>query len=397
MNSAHARIYRGMAVAARGNRLPSAWVDLDALDRNIDFYRAQAQRAGKKIRVASKSIRHLGLLHRIQERLGEVFIGLMAFSPEEAEMLVAEGYKDVFVAYPTCQRAQLKRLSALQARATVSIAVDDIRQIEAAKNLDAPLPVVLDLDGSVRGLGGRLHLGVRRSPLRRVAEVVELAKQVVASKHHRLHGVMLYEAVVAGLSDTHPIPGASRVVSAIKARAKKRAETLRATVIKALQAEGIEVPIVNGGGSGSYDSTLAEEVVTELTVGSGFLCSHHFDHYQSLDLLPAVAFAIEVTRQSDPGFVTCSGGGYIASGEAGKSRLPIPVWPAGLSLVDVEGAGEVQTPVTGPVLPELGDCIVFRHTKTGELAERFNQYHLLRGGKEVGVEPTYRGQGHCFF
>src|ERR1700690_2886023 len=40
--------------------LPCALVDLDALDRNIAVVREAA--AGKAVRVASKSVRHLGLL-----------------------------------------------------------------------------------------------------------------------------------------------------------------------------------------------------------------------------------------------------------------------------------------------------------------------------------------------
>ena len=42
---------------------------------------------------------------------------------------------------------------------------------------------------------------------------------------------------------------------------------------------------------------------------------------------------------------TLLGGGYHASGAAGKDRLPAPYLPRGLRLDPLEGAGEVQTPV----------------------------------------------------
>ena len=44
---------------------------------------------------------------------------------------------------------------------------------------------------------------------------------------------------------------------------------------------------------------------------------------------------------------TALGGGYPASGPAGRDRLPRPLLPAGLKLDAREGAGEVQTPLRG--------------------------------------------------
>jgi D-serine deaminase-like pyridoxal phosphate-dependent protein len=42
-----------------------------------------------------------------------------------------------------------------------------------------------------------------------------------------------------------------------------------------------------------------------------------------------------------------------------------------------------------------GDRVWMRHAKAGELAERFTQYHVIRG-YEVTAVPTYRGEGQCF-
>jgi D-serine deaminase-like pyridoxal phosphate-dependent protein len=37
-----------------------------------------------------------------------------------------------------------------------------------------------------------------------------------------------------------------------------------------------------------------------------------------------------------------------------------------------------------------------RHAKAGELCERFNELHLIRGDEFVATVPTYRGEGACF-
>ena len=94
---------------------------------------------------------------------------------------------------------------------------------------------------------------------------------------------------------------------------------------------------------------------------------------------------------------TLFGGGYLASGPAGRSRLPAPV-AAGLSLLGTEGAGEVQTPVRGRPAERLriGDAVWFRHAKAGELLERFDRVHLVADGTVTDTVPSYRGEGQNF-
>ncbi|MYX45921.1 amino acid deaminase/aldolase, partial [Streptomyces sp. SID89] len=66
-------------------------------------------------------------------------------------------------------------------------------------------------------------------------------------------------------------------------------------------------------------------------------------------------------------------------------------------LTPLEGAGEVQTPLTGPGAARLavGDRVWFRHTKAGELCERVNELHLVDGDRITAVAPTYRGEGQA--
>jgi len=44
----------------------------------------------------------------------------------------------------------------------------------------------------------------------------------------------------------------------------------------------------------------------------------------------------------------------------------------------------------------VGDRVYLRHAKAGELCERFDAVHLIAGGRLVGIEPTYRGEGKTF-
>jgi D-serine deaminase-like pyridoxal phosphate-dependent protein len=58
----------------------------------------------------------------------------------------------------------------------------------------------------------------------------------------------------------------------------------------------------------------------------------------------------------------------------------------------------VQTPVHGKGTRELrlGDRVWFRYAKAGEMCERFDELHLVRGAELVEEVPTYRGEGKNF-
>ncbi|MCP4803924.1 MAG: amino acid deaminase/aldolase [Proteobacteria bacterium] len=383
---------RHLVDALAGVELPAALVDLDALDRNIDRIRAQVEPTGKTLRVASKSVRHVGLLRRILERGAPVFSGLMCFTCDEAVFLAEQGFDDLLVAYPTSSRDKIECLAAAPARTT--LVIDSLEHVPLLAGLD--VGAILEVDVSYRRVGQ--HLGSRRSPIRGGADALVVAR-ACRDAGVQVAGVMGYEGHIAGLPDDNPF---ARALNPAKRLLKRLSipdvAVVRGQVVDALRGDGFDVPLVNGGGTGSLASTGADPSCTEMTAGSGFVCSHLFSWYAGTELEPAAYFALEVCRVSDPGYATCLGGGYIASGEPGWDRVPLPVFPPGLEYVSIEGAGEVQTPLRVPrgTSLSIGDTVLFRHAKAGELAERFSRYELVRGGRIEASEPTYRGDGQCF-
>ncbi len=170
----------------------------------------------------------------------------------------------------------------------------------------------------------------------------------------------------------------------------------RAEVVAAVSAVA-PLRFVNGGGTGSIERTIAEPAVTEVAAGSGLFSPTLFDGYRAFRARPAAFFALPVVRRPSARVATVLGGGYPASGPAGKDRLPRPVLPPGLKLDAQEGAGEVQTPLHGAgERLQIGDRVWFRHAKAGELCERFASLHLIRGDQVVDEVPTYRGEGKTF-
>jgi len=378
---------------------------MDALDRNADKLFGDVRKHGKTLRMATKSVRCPALIDYLVDRGGDLMHGLMSFTVEEAEALAELGHTDMLVAYPSVQPGDIERLVAVNKRdgVRVSLVVDAEAQLDAlsvaATSGGGVIPLVIEVDLSLRALGGRLHLGVYRSPLHSADEVMTIARSIADRPGIELVGIMGYEAQVAGMGEANPFTRAlNPVKSAIKKASVPAIRKRRQQVADALAGEGIAIDFFNGGGTGSLITTGLESAVTEVTAGSGFLCSHLFDYYPHLDLAPAAFFALQVVRVPGPGYVTCHGGGLVASGEAGADRLPLPVLPPGLKLTQLEGAGEVQTPLHGTGVRDLsiGDPVFFRHAKAGELAEAFNDYALVRGDKIVDRVKTYRGLGHAF-
>lgn len=370
------------------------------------------------MRIATKSIRVPALIERVLAR-GAPFFGVMAYDAREAALLVERSINDVLIAYPCMDDAALALLRHAHdahPASALSLMVDGAENVAAVaramSDVSRPFRVVIDVDMSLRPAlaRGKVHLGVRRSPVRTVQDVLAVVDEIARHACLRFAGLMGYEAQVAGLGDAHGGSLRTRALDLGK-RAVRRASVSdgrarREAIARALDAKGVQLEVFNGGGSGSLDTTSTEACITEVTAGSALYAPHLFDHFSNVRYEPSLYFALRVTRSSDDGFVTCAGGGYIASGAPGWDKVPLPVWPAGASHVDTEGCGEVQTPLmcasgTDAARLRPGDVVLFRHAKAGELFERIPTALLVDDAastnpRVVDEAPSYRGLGWSF-
>ncbi|MGO2193667.1 alanine racemase [Brachybacterium sp.] len=383
---------------------PVAVLDLDAFDANAADLARRA--AGTPLRVASKSLRVRGLLERVLARPG--YAGILAFTLPEALWLVHHGARDVVVAYPTAERGALRRLATRpEALDAITLMVDESAQLDLILDATADLHpraggrrirIALELDVSYAPLPGLpgLRFGALRSPVRSVDQAVALAREVLARPRLALVGLMAYEGHVAGVTDAAATPyGAA--VRAMKRLSRPDVAARRAEVV-ATVSDLVELEFVNGGGTGSIESTAAEGAVTEIAAGSGLVGPGLFDHYRDFTPHAALLLGVSVVRRPAPGVATLLGGGWIASGVPAEDRLPTIAHPPGLAFAPQEAAGEVQTPVIGPAADALrvGDTVWLRHAKAGEPAEHFAAYVLVQGEEISGFLPTYRGEGAVF-
>jgi D-serine deaminase-like pyridoxal phosphate-dependent protein len=385
-----------------------AVIHLPALRHNTHDMLRRA--AGKPIRVASKSVRVRSVLDAVLAVPG--YHGVLAYTLPEA-LWLAEGsdghppIEDVVVGYPTADRGAIARLAASPELASrVTLMVDSLAQLDLIDAVVAPdarpsIRLCLELDSSWNSpvLG---HVGVWRSPLYTAEATRAVADTITRRPGFTLVGMMGYEAQIAGQGDKpRGRPAWAATVRWMQKSSKAELAERRAQAVASVR-EVADLEFVNGGGTGSLEFTASDDSVTEIAAGSGLLGGHLFDNYRSFRPAPAAAFALSVVRRPAPETATLLGGGWIASGPPGEDRMPQVAWPTGLKMVDREMAGEVQTPLTGAAAGVLrvGDLVWLRHTKSGELSEHVNDFHLVDtvDGRAAVVDavPSYRGEGQVF-
>ena len=382
---------------------PYGVISIPALANNaFDMMR---RAGGTSIRIASKSVRVRGVIDAVLALPG--YSGVLAYTLLEALWLAEgdaehEGITDVVVGYPSVDRAAFRRLALdplLASRVTVMI--DCVEQLDYIDAVISPgarecIRVCLELDASwnPRVLG---HLGTYRSPVFTVDDARTLAERIVARPGFVLVGLMAYEGQIAGLGNDPPSIARGAAVRWIQKTSARELAGRRAEAVAAVSSL-TDLEFVNGGGTGSLESTSRESAVTEVAAGSGLFGPHLFDHYRHFHPAPAASFVLPVVRKPSAGMVTLLGGGWVASGPPGADRLPLVAWPEGMKMVGDEMAGEVQTPLTGEAaaLLAVGDRVWLRHTKAGELSEHLDAFVMVDGDRIVDTLPTYRGEGKAF-
>ena len=382
---------------------PYGVISIPALANNaFDMLR---RAGGTSIRIASKSVRVRGVIDAVLALPG--YSGVLAYTLLEALWLAEgdaehEGITDVVVGYPSVDRAAFRRLALdplLASRVTVMI--DCVEQLDYIDAVISPgarecIRVCLELDASwnPRVLG---HLGTYRSPVFTVDDARTLAERIVARPGFVLVGLMAYESQIAGLGNDPPSIARGAAVRWIQKTSARELAGRRAEAVAAVSSL-TDLEFVNGGGTGSLESTSRESAVTEVAAGSGLFGPHLFDHYRHFHPAPAASFVLPVVRKPSAGMVTLLGGGWVASGPPGADRLPLVAWPEGMKMVGDEMAGEVQTPLTGEAaaLLAVGDRVWLRHTKAGELSEHLDAFVMVDGDRIVDTLPTYRGEGKAF-
>src|SRR5258707_4154529 len=114
--------YRYYREVFRGRPMPFAYLDLDLFDENVRLIASRA--GGKRIRVASKSLRSVAAIRRVLEA-DAVFQGIMCFTAREALYLASLGFNDLLIGYPVWHAEEIGQIAKATANGTqITLMVD---------------------------------------------------------------------------------------------------------------------------------------------------------------------------------------------------------------------------------------------------------------------------------
>lgn len=375
---------------------PFAWLDLDALDYNVQY--VQKQCGNQAIRIATKSVRSIEVLRYIQERLSNCS-GLMSFTASETVYLLEQGFNHILIGYPVYEENAIEQMTPfIKEGRKVYFMVDNLDQLPLLQNIAEKHSIHFEIciDINVSTDYKLLYFGTKRSPIDSVDKLKNFTEHIRSLPNIKVSACMAYDAQIAGVTDATNSFFKDYLVRGLKKHSFPKIASLRKQAVDYLK-ENFDIEIINAGGTGSMHLLKDANDITEITVGSAFYAPALFSNYQALELQPAAGFALRVTRIFSDNVIVCHGGGYIASGAPGKDRLPQFLEPNVYAYSSLEGAGEVQTPITVKGRKHtIGDTIYFRHAKAGELCERFHKLHIIKNGAYGGAFKTYRGDGKCF-
>ena len=258
-------IFQPVGTRAEELDTPALVVDLGIMEQNIAaLHDAVGSSDGGRVAVRPHVSCHgCPEIARLQLSAAGNSGGVAVSSLAEAEAFAAAGedvatddraappYRpidDILIAGRVVTAAKISRLASLAGRVTLSVAVDDRRNVqhlaEAAQGAGVTLGVLVDMDAGY-GFGG----------VSSANDAVDLARAITDAPGLSLKGIMTYEG---------PLPITDR--AELEAETRRRLQPILDTR-DALEQAGIETATVSAGSTYNYDIVSQMSGITEVQAG----------------------------------------------------------------------------------------------------------------------------------
>ncbi len=349
---------------------PALLIDLDRMDGNL---RKMADHArGKNVGLRPHTKTHkCPIIAKMQIDLGAV--GVCAAKVSEAEVMVAGGVGNVLITSPVVTAEKISRVVAVAKKSSgIQMVVDNATTIgdfnEAARAAGIVLRVILDLD-----------TGTKRTGIAVGKPALALAQQIDKCDALRFDGLQAYAGHLMHVT------GHAQRKSRSVATFSKAIDTQ-----EMIEKVGIEVSVLTGGGTGTFDIDSDLESVTDLQVGSylfmdaqyreiGDADSDVFDYFD-----PSLFVLVTAISQPVPDQITVDGG-YKAF--ASDSVVPEFRDVSGLDYHwggDEHGIVHLKEP-SRPV--KLGDKLPMIVSHCDPTVNLYDHYHIVRNGRVDELWP----------
>lgn len=323
---------------------PALLVDLDALEHNARLMAGRCAEAGIAWRPHVKACKAPAMALRLIESGA---VGVTCAKSSEALAMAQGGVSDILIANEVIGEQKVSRLIEVARLATVCVAVDDAantREISAAADsAGVTIDLLVDIDVNLHRCGVTPE------------EAPSLCAMISDLPAVRLRGLMGYEGHVMGMPDEE------------KERETAASASILARANQLCQADGHEIGVLSGGGSGNYRFVLKQGVLNELQAGGAALMDQTYElmgvegHRRALSLVCQVVSAATADRAAGDA-------GWKATGR--HTGLPSVVKPEGWQCVGLsaehthlsrDGGEDVRTGDRVEMVPHYSDSTVLLH------------------------------------
>ena len=227
---------------------PALVIDLDIMERNIEWYASFAQDHDIQLRSHVKTHKTPALAHRQHDRTGG---GICCQTLSEAEVMADAGIDDIYLSYMVVGENKLNRLVHLS-KGLSSFATT----IDGRGNAD-PLQSVAAAHGATIDVIMEIDVGLSRTGVPSREEAVDLATYLVDQPNLSFQGLLAYEANVKSEAETE---------DDFKRFCKAAMDEAEA-VVDDLEDADIDVPEIKVGGTATSLYSGTHPVVTEINPG----------------------------------------------------------------------------------------------------------------------------------
>lgn len=224
---------------------PFVAVDMDVLEKNIEWLARLTKEAGVKLRPHTKTHKSTFIAKRQLEAGAN---GVTTATLGEAEVMAEAGIDDILIAFPIIGKKKLERFNRLLQKSDVIVALDDLIVAQGINDVGEAnkkkLPVYIDVDTGLGRMG--------RSPEESVASILEIAK--------------LPYIEIKGLMSHTGHAYAERDDDGVKRVAIEDATILYETKVN-LEREGVHIPEISVGATATARMVNDIPYITEVRAG----------------------------------------------------------------------------------------------------------------------------------
>lgn len=341
---------------------PALMLDLDALRKNIETMAAFFR--GKRCRLRPHFKSHkCTRIARLQMDAGAV--GITCAKLGEAEVLADAGIRNLLIANQIVGLLKISRLMELCRRADPMVAVDSVENVKM-------LSAHADAAGVSLGVLVEVDVGMGRCGVAPGQAALDLARVVASSSGLRFEGLQGYEGHCVDLRD------AAERIEKTRAALKLLVETRRL-----IEHSGMEVNMVSGGGTGTYDINGNCDGIDEVQAGSYAAMDWWYADIRP-EFRQAMSILATVISRPRPGVAVIDVGRKGVGAEWGPPRLK-NLADCRVAAYSSEEHMTLQVPEDWGV--DIGDRIEIIPSHGCTTSNLYREFIVHRDGKVVDVWP----------